>query len=104
MRVSEADDRREIALAVGESLELVLSEASGSGFKWAFISRGESILVLEREYLAADSAPGSGRMRCWLFRVTASGKATLELGYARPWEKGPPARSFILKLHTSGPP
>jgi len=100
MHVSEADDGREIEVAVGETLELALPETSGTGFRWTLTSRTESILTLEKEYSAdAVTAPGSGRMRCWRFRAIAPGKAMLELGYARPWEKQAPMRSFTVKLH-----
>jgi predicted secreted protein len=34
MSLSEADNGREIEVAVGEILELALSEASGTGFRW----------------------------------------------------------------------
>jgi inhibitor of cysteine peptidase len=101
MRMSEADDGRKINVAVGETLELELPEISGTGFKWAFTSSAESILTLEKEYSAgAATVPGSGRMRCWRFKAIAPGDATLELVYARPWEKRAPVRSFNAKLRT----
>src|SRR5271166_5185131 len=101
MRVSEADDGREIEVAVGETLELALPETSGTGFRWDFTSRGEAILALEKEYTAAAAtAPGSSRMRCWRFKAIAPGNAMLELGYARPWETRA-VRSFGLKLRTA---
>jgi len=101
MRMSETDDGREISVAVGETVELELPETSGSGFRWAFTSSGESIVALEKEYSAnTATAPGSGRMCCWRFKAIAVGNAKLELVYARPWEKRAPVRSFSVKLRT----
>lgn len=101
LSVSEADDGREIEVAVDEILELALPETSGTGFRWEFISRGESILTLEKEYAAAAAtAPGSSRMRCWRFKAIAPGNAMLKLGYARPWEKRA-VRSFAVKVRTA---
>ena len=102
MQVSEADDGREISIAVGETLELALPEASGTGFRWTLTSVDKSILALEKEHFAdtAVTAPGSGRMRRWLFKAIAPGTATVALVYARPWEKKAPVRSFNMKLRT----
>jgi len=105
MHMSEADNGRQINVAVGETLELELPETSGTGFRWAFTSSAESILALEKEYSAdAATVPGSGRIRCWRFKAIAPGDATLELVYARPWEKRAPVRSFSAKLRTSRMP
>jgi inhibitor of cysteine peptidase len=105
MRMSEADNGREINVAVGETLELELSETSGTGFRWAIRSSGESIVALEKEYSAdAATIPGNSRMRCWRFKAIAPGDAKLELVYARPWEKRAPVRSFSVKLRTSRMP
>jgi hypothetical protein len=41
MHVSEADDGREIEVAVGETLELALPETSGTGFRSALTSRAD---------------------------------------------------------------
>lgn len=100
LRLTETDDGREIDVGVGEILELALPETSGTGFSWAFTSRGESILALEKEYYAADAAPGSGRMHCWRLKAIAPGNAMLKLDYARPWEKRASVRSFSVKLRT----
>jgi predicted secreted protein len=105
MRLSEADDGREIEIAVDATLELALPEVSGTGFRWAFTARGESVLALENEYTTAvATAPGGGRMRCWRFKAIAPGHTTLALGFSRPWEKSPPAHSFSVKLHAGGLP
>jgi inhibitor of cysteine peptidase len=100
LRVTEADDGREIEVSIGETMELALPETSGTGYRWAFTSRGESILALEKEYSAADAtAPGSGRMRCWRLKAIAPGNAMLKLDYSRSWEKRP-VRSFSVKLRS----
>ena len=97
--VSESDDGKEVVLALGDTLELALAETSGTGFRWLFKSRAESLLALKKEYIdGASSIAGSGRVHVWRFKAIASGEATLELAYERPWEKVAPARTLTLKV------
>jgi len=103
-RLSERDDGGEIEVRVGESVELTLPETSGTGFRWDFASRAQPILKLEADdYAHTAAGPGGNRMRRLRFTAVAAGEATLQLNYARPWQKGAATRSFKLKLRAVAP-
>lgn len=97
IRMFESDDGGKFEVSVGETLELTLPEVSGTGFRWAFTSRGEPVLALEKEDYALATAPGSRRTHCWRFKALAAGTTRLKLVYARPWEKRP-VRMFKLTI------
>ena len=100
IRAIESDDRREIEIAIGETLELTLPETSGTGFRWVLTANGQPVLALEREYYAdAADTRGGHRTHCWRFKAIIEGKARLHLSYARPWETST-VRSFTLMLCT----
>ena len=98
IRVAENDNGREIHVPAGETLELVLPEVSGTGFKWVLMSSGAPILLLEKEdHVSSEKMPGSQRMHCWQFKALQAGTARIELNYARTWERRP-VRSFTLEI------
>jgi len=99
-RLSENDSGREVALAVGEAIEISLPENPGTGYRWSVRSGGDPILGLESErFERQGSMPGRGGVHHWTFTALAAGSATIVLIYTRPWEKDvPPARTFTLKV------
>lgn len=90
--VTEADNGREIHLAVGEQLVVKLGSNVTTGYSWNDRSNGE--LVIQQQgtstYVAKAHAPGvvgSGGIETWKYKAVKSGKQTLRLDYNRPWEK-----------------
>lgn len=86
--LTEADAGAEVALSVGETIEVVLSENATTGYTWA-IERIEPAVVTVAERSSRypqQGAVGSGGHA--VFRLTAAtpGKGTVRLRYWREWE------------------
>jgi predicted secreted protein len=110
-KMVQADDsfnRGQVALHVGETLDLSLSENASTGFQW--VTSPESAhkveKVLHQRVTDAEGAavpPGKPGVRHFRFEAIEPGTVELELHYRRPWEASKPAaRTF--KLHVSVQP
>ena len=87
------DNGREFTLAVGQVLVVNLPSNRTTGYSWTLLSTNETVLepVGEAEYQrnpAPTGMVGVGGNEIWRFRAAKTGRETLRLGYARPWEKG----------------
>jgi inhibitor of cysteine peptidase len=102
-RCSENADGTEVELSIGDVVDICLDENPTTGFRWNLKSSGESVCTLVKEYFSHEGAsPGSGGIHHWNFKAVAAGTSMIELTYARPWQKGPPARTFKLRIRADG--
>jgi inhibitor of cysteine peptidase len=103
IQVDDTFHGREVALQVGQTLKVSLSENASTGHQWSIPAELKSKLISvlrEREETveAPDGPPGRPGVRHLYFEAVAAGTADLEIHYRRPWESNaPPARKF--KLH-----
>lgn len=100
MRIDEKGDGTEVTAQPGQTLEVTLAENLTTGYTWKLLSAGAPVLRLEADRYDAPAAQrvGAPGRHTWVIRVAATGDATLELAYARPWETVEPIRRFSLRV------
>jgi len=99
MRFTEGNDGHEIELRVGDTFEIALTETRTAGFSWNIKSAGAPVCsVLSDSFENKSTAPGKSGTHEWMFKVDGSGSATIELNYARQWQKSAPARTYTLRI------
>jgi inhibitor of cysteine peptidase len=98
MHVDQSYNGREVTLAVGQVLELALSENRTTGFRWDLKTKAEPACELvESTFNPPVGHRGNGGIHRWQFRAVQSGGGEIELEYRRPWEKdAAPARVYKL--------
>ena len=92
-----------VALAVGASKTIALSENPSTGYRWQLNTAQSSNLaivrVIDAGYQAGRSGligePGSHR---WRIQAQAPGTATIVFASSRPWEHGAPAETYIVEV------
>jgi inhibitor of cysteine peptidase len=92
-----------VSLSPGASTTIVLSENPSTGYKWRVDTAQSSNLAIVRVtdggYQAAQTgligAPGSHR---WQITARAPGTAKIVFGYARSWEHGAPAQTYMAEI------
>jgi inhibitor of cysteine peptidase len=95
----EEADQTEVQIPLGEIFEICLNENPTTGFRWNLESRGEPACTLVKDYFSpSGNVPGSGGTHHWNFKAVAPGTSSIHLTSARPWHKGPPARTFRLGI------
>ncbi len=97
VRLDDLD--HEVALVVGDTVTILVSESPTTGFQWS-IQRGSDLLEVIGSTFDAKAPPGmagaGGRRRICLCAKRA-GVATVTLVYRRPWEPdAPPRRRRVL--------
>ncbi len=103
LRLTQADDGREITVKAAESFEVVLPEVPTSGYLWAVHEIDPDYLRLESEAYAEPSPDerrvGGGREKIFTFKALKAGGTALELWLRRPWEEPEKhIKSFEIKL------
>ncbi len=103
MQIDEASNGQHVEVEAGEALEIRLGEDPTTGFRWAIVSGGEPVCVLEQDAFEAGSgAPGTAGSHVWRFRTVREGTGVIELGYRRPWEtEDSPGRVFRATVRVS---
>ena len=106
VRVTDHDNGRAVDLN-GAVLVLTLESNPSSGYGWQVRELNPGILrKLDATEWIPDTpgklgGPGTEVLR---FAAVGKGRTTLNLAYARPWEKGaPPARSFSVEVRVAEP-
>jgi inhibitor of cysteine peptidase len=86
-KLDESHAGQEIAVGVGETIEVCLPENPTTGYRWHVAWDGDQLgEPLDDAFTAADGAPGAGGTHCWRFRVAHPGAARLSFQARRPWE------------------
>jgi predicted secreted protein len=100
--VTKEQGGREIALKVGDILQIELPSRGGTGYSWFAEATGAPYLKLmsEAAQQVGKSHPGSPVVQVWRFRAAQPGATEINLVYYRPWEGvGKAVDHFRLKLH-----
>ena len=101
IRVDHNADNTDVALAVGEELEITLGENPSTGFRWELLSPGEPqcALVAHNFEPPSPAVPGRGGRHHWRFKAASAGSGKIEMVYRRPMERDQaPARTFKLSV------
>jgi predicted secreted protein len=102
-QLTEADDKTTVTLAVGSSFDIKLKGNPTTGYSWV-VEKAEGSAVAqkgEQEYVqdkGTEGRAGAGGAMTFHFEVKEAGKATIALGYLRPWEKEKPIKTFNVTI------
>jgi inhibitor of cysteine peptidase len=102
MMLTIADNRKQVALKIGEMLAITLDSNPSTGYSWQFIPMKQAILRQqgEPEYTPpVQPLPGAGGQHTFQFTAVGAGKATLTLAYRRSFEpNAAPAQTFSIQV------
>jgi predicted secreted protein len=100
--IDESSEGKTVELAVGQSLVALLGANPTTGFDWAVIKAPAALGQPEMGFVSGGDqigAPGKRRLTWTLKSALPAGDHTIELGYARSFEKGvPPFKTFKFKV------
>jgi inhibitor of cysteine peptidase len=98
--ISESQNGSTATIAKNQSLSILLSAQSGTGYSWALAGNPTAPLELVRSAtVSAAEQPGGTQTQGFLMRPTNVGAGDVVINYSRPWEKDkPPARTFTLHV------
>lgn len=99
--ITLADAGRQIGLAVGESVDVVLAGNPTTGYQWEIVELDQSIVkpLGDVTFKPASTALGAGGQATWHFQGVRAGQTSLKLVYRRSFEKDkPPAQTFTVQL------
>ena len=100
--VTKEQGGREIALKVGDTLQIELPSRGGTGYSWFVEANGAPCLKLmsQSTRAAQEPRPGAPVMQVWRFKAQKPGATEIKMAYYRPWEGvGKAVDHFHVKLH-----
>jgi predicted secreted protein len=100
--VTKEQGGREIALKVGDILQIELPSRGGTGYSWFVEANGAPYLKLmsQSTRAAPEPRPGAPVMQVWRFKAEKPGATQIKMTYYRPWEGVGNAKDhFRIKLH-----
>ena len=97
---------KEVEIAAGGSLTVTLESNQTTGFQWELTTISDQAVLekVDQKYVAPEAtqngAPvvGAPGEEVWTFKALQKGKSTISMGYSRPWESVPPAKTFTLTV------
>jgi predicted secreted protein len=99
--VGKEQGGREIALKVGNTLQIELPGRGGTGYSWAVEAPGAPYLKLisqETRQVKKD-LPGGPVIQIWRFKAEKPGATETKMSYYRPWEGvGKAVDHFLIKI------
>jgi inhibitor of cysteine peptidase len=94
-KLTEADNGKQIAAKVGDTIEVTLAGNPTTGYSWTSSMSDADKAVLQQQGEPAyvqqstdKSLVGGGGTFTFAFKAIAPGQATIKLDYARPFEAG----------------
>jgi predicted secreted protein len=99
--VGKEQGGREIALKVGNVLQIELPGRGGTGYSWSVVATGAPYLKLlsQETRQVKKGLPGGPVMQVWRFKAEQSGAVEVKMSYYRPWEGvGKATEHFRIKL------
>ena len=83
---------RDIDLAAGQTLRVILGANASTGYRWAEDAQISNTAVLVQTGHVAvaspNAGPGSAGTEMWTFSALQPGRATITTTYGRPWPGG----------------
>jgi len=108
MRLTDADNKKTVAVAAGTAFDIALKGNATTGFQWQVGKiEGEAIRQNGKVDYVPDKHPermvGFGGTFIFHFTLTKAAKAKIRLVYVRPWEKDkPPVQTFEITIDPVG--
>lgn len=85
--ITEVDNGRTVAIAVGEAVVLCLPENATTGYRWTVEHLDPTLADIEEgNYRRFSDAVGSGGEACWTVHGKAPGTSQIGLKLWRHWE------------------
>lgn len=103
--VNEVQTGREVALGVGDTLQVALQGNPSTGYSWSVDGLDSGILAPagEPEFVPVSGALGADGAIIYRFSAVGAGRARLTMSYARPFEPGvPPLKRFTVDVVVDG--
>jgi predicted secreted protein len=100
--ITKEQGGREIALKVGDILQIELPSRGGTGYSWFAEANGAPYLKLmsQSTRAAPEPRPGAPVMQVWRFKAEKPGATEINMAYYRSWEGvGKAKERFLIKLH-----
>jgi len=109
LQLRQMDDGSTVQAQMGDTIVVELDANPSTGFTWEAPTAAEDgVLKLKSsdflspaELNAGQRVVGQGGTMRIVYQVAATGKATMELVYRRPWEKDvPPAKTYRVTIES----
>ena len=100
--IDDSQDGGKLMVFQGDTVEVRLHSTPGTGYSWKVLHLDGAVLAQKKAPIFVpppQNIPGAEGHLVFNFLASAPGSSTLELGYARPWEKDTaPARTFTVDV------
>ena len=92
MQVTDAEDKKTVAVPAGKAFDIVLKGNATTGFEWQVEKiDGDAVKQTGKVDYVSDKSPedsvGVGGTFVFHFKVTEAAKTKIRLVHVRPWEK-----------------
>ncbi len=104
LTVTEDDNGKPVALAIGQDVYVRLPAQLGTGFSWHVARDSASVLQLISSSSEGGAArPGVRETQVLRFRARKAGTGTLKILYSQAWDKQtPPAKTVTFSVRVAG--
>jgi len=94
--LTEIDSGKTIEVGVGQTFELSLKMAGGTGYIWELGPVNARLLQVgeKRTNVENPTMPGAPVRVIWPIKALAAGRATVTAQLVRPWMRDQPAQKF----------
>jgi len=105
MRLTDADNKKTVKLAIGKSFDVALKGNATTGYQWQVGKiEGDGVRQKGKVEYVPDKHPekmvGFGGTFIFHFNVARGVKTKIRLVYVRPWEKdAPPEKTFEVAIN-----
>ena len=98
--IDETSNGQTLEAALGQTVEICLTENPTAGFRWRMVQAGGPVGTLLRDaFEPGRQAPGQPGIHRWQFKVVAAGSGAVRFVYRRSWEDdAAAARVFTVTL------
>jgi predicted secreted protein len=99
--VTKEQGGREIALKVGNILQIELPGRGGTGYRWSAEATGAPYLKLmdQATRQVKEGRLGGPVIQVWRFKAEQPGATEIKMAYYRPWEGAGQAKDhFLIKI------
>jgi inhibitor of cysteine peptidase len=87
LAIDETRNGQTLEAALGQTVEISLTENPITGFRWRMAQAGEPVgTLLHDAFEPGRQAPGQPGIHRWQFKVVAAGSAPMRFVYRRSWE------------------